>query len=49
MKLPQVMDGDDWRIIAQGLIICVIMISVVLAFAATLGLAWAVFRLVGGL
>jgi hypothetical protein len=48
MKLPDIMDADDWRIIVQGGIYCCIIVSVVLAFAATAGLAWAVFRMVGG-
>lgn len=48
MKLPDVMDADDWRIIVQGGILWVIIVSVVLSLAAIAGLAWAVFRLVGG-
>ena len=49
MKLPQVMDADDVSIIARGLILCVLAAAALLGLAATLGLAWVVFRVVGGL
>ena len=42
-------DADDRRILVQGALLCAILVLVVLALAATAGLAWTVFRLVGGL
>ncbi len=48
MKLPQVMDADDVSIIAKGLILCVLAAAALLGLAATLGLAWALFQIAGG-
>lgn len=42
-------DSDDRRILVQGALLCAILIIVILGLAATAGLAWKVFSLVGGL
>lgn len=47
--MNEIIDQDDRRILVQGALLCAILIIVVLGLAATLGLAWTVFRLVGGL
>lgn len=49
MKLPEVMDADDWRLIAQGFLLSAMFAVGILASAATVALAWVVFRTVGGL
>ena len=49
MKLPEVMDDDDWNAIAGGIIYFVLAVVALLGFAAAVGLAWVVFRLAGGL
>lgn len=49
MKLPSVIDADDVGIIARGVILAVLAVGGVLVVALALGLAWAVFRMAGGL
>ena len=49
MKLPQIIDAEDVGIIAQGAIYSVLMALFIVGFAATLGLAWLVFKVAGGL
>ena len=49
MKLPEVADADDLRIVIQGTILLGLLAAVVLALAATAGAAVQVFRAVGGI
>ena len=41
-------DRDDLRLIVQSVILFVIAATAALGLAAVLGLAWMVFRIVGG-
>jgi len=46
--LSDFIDADDRRLIVQGVLLLFLAAIVLLALAATAGLAWSVFRLVGG-
>jgi hypothetical protein len=48
MKLPQLMDADDYLILARGGILCVLALSLLVALAAAVGLAWLVFQWAAG-
>ena len=47
--MSEFIDADDRRILVQGVVWCAILVAVIIVLAATLGLAWTVFRLMGGL
>lgn len=49
MNLPSIIDADDVGIIAKGVVLFALASAGVLGIAATLGLAWLVFRLAGGI
>ena len=47
--VKQIIDRDDVRIIAQGIILGAMVLVGLIVISAGLGLAWAVFRTTGGL
>ena len=49
MKLPPIMDAEDVGIIAKGLILTALASGGLVVAAAAFGLAWTVFKVVGGL
>ena len=49
MKLPPIMDAEDVGIIAKGAILAALASGGLVAGAAAFGLAWTVFKVVGGL
>jgi hypothetical protein len=49
MKPPRLMDADDVGILARGVLLAALAAFALLALAGVAGLAWAVFRLAGGL
>jgi hypothetical protein len=42
-------DKEDVRLLVQGALLCILAATMIIAFAAVLGLAVLVFRTVGGL
>ena len=49
MKIPQVMDAEDVGVILRAIVVGVGIPVAIVGLAATLGLAWTVFRVTGGL
>ena len=49
MSDDAIIDDDDRRDFAKGVILFALALAAVLALAATVGLAWAVFQWAGGL
>ena len=47
--IGQVVDADDVRIVVKGFLLSALGGGVLLIIAAALGVAWAVFRVAGGL
>lgn len=48
MKLPQLMDADDVGILARAVILCALAAFVLVVAAGFAVMAWAVFRVAGG-
>lgn len=49
MKLPPLMDADDWVILFKGSVYCALAGVALVCFAAIVAVAWLVFRAVGSL
>ena len=49
MKLPPIIDAEDVGILAKAAILATLAAGTLVAAAGVTGLAWAVFKLAGGL
>jgi len=47
--LSNFIDGEDVRLLVQGIALGMVTAALILGMAATLGAAWTVFRAIGGL